>query len=428
MTKLVIWLVRDTVRLEDNPALELACRTALSEQAALCPLALLEPRRWSATQWGLPRTGSAWQQFRLEGLLALQEALAARSIPLCCMACEITDALTRLQAYGQIHLVVTDVPVSMEERAENAAIRDLGLCVTEVSTDELFTEAQLPFSVAQLPIPFTRFRKVIEATSGLAPSVPSALPSQWPPGLSEAPERLEQARLTSGAGDSRQTSAFTGGSAAGQSAWREYLGAGALSHYKQTRNAFEGRHQSSGLSPWLAHGNLSVRQIWHETLSYEADQGANESTYWLRFELLWREFFRWYARRAGVALFAATGPEGRTIALGDGSMSWQQWCQGTTGEPIVDACLRELTHTGWLSNRGRQLAASACLAQCAVDWRQGAAYFESQLIDFDVASNWGNWAYIAGVGPDPRGGRIFNLADQAELYDPQGRYRARWLT
>lgn len=115
------------------------------------------------------------------------------------------------------------------------------------------------------------------------------------------------------------------------------------------------------------------------------------------------------------------------IAWGDGSMRWDDWTAGTTGEPIIDACQRELNATGWLSNRGRQLVASACLAHCAVDWRQGAAYLESRLVDFDVASNWGNWAYIAGVGPDPRGGRLFNLSAQADRYDPEGIYRARWL-
>jgi len=89
--------------------------------------------------------------------------------------------------------------------------------------------------------------------------------------------------------------------------------------------------------------------------------------------------------------------------------------------------MRELAQTGWLSNRARQLAASYLIYDLNLDWRLGAAWFESQLVDFDVASNWGNWAYIAGVGPDPRGGRIFNVESQAERYDSDQHYRTRWL-
>ena len=89
--------------------------------------------------------------------------------------------------------------------------------------------------------------------------------------------------------------------------------------------------------------------------------------------------------------------------------------------------MRELAWTGWLSNRARQLVAIYLIYDLNLDWRLGAAWFESQLVDFDVASNWGNWAYIAGVGPDPRGGRIFKVESQAERYDADQRYRTRWL-
>ena len=100
---------------------------------------------------------------------------------------------------------------------------------------------------------------------------------------------------------------------------------------------------------------------------------------------------------------------------------------GNTGVDIVDAAMRELKTTGWLSNRARQLVASHLIYEYGLDWRLGAAWFESQLADFDVASNWGNWAYIAGVGADPRGGRIFDLESQADRHDPRREYRERWL-
>ncbi len=88
--------------------------------------------------------------------------------------------------------------------------------------------------------------------------------------------------------------------------------------------------------------------------------------------------------------------------------------------------MNELNATGYLSNRGRQIAASCLVNELGIDWRCGAAYFEQQLVDYDVASNWGNWQYIAGVGADPRGGRHFNLEKQRDLYDPDRHYIERW--
>jgi deoxyribodipyrimidine photo-lyase len=80
-----------------------------------------------------------------------------------------------------------------------------------------------------------------------------------------------------------------------------------------------------------------------------------------------------------------------------------------------------------MSNRGRQNVASYLIDYLKLDWRLGAAYFEQQLIDYDVSSNWGNWAYQAGVGNDPRGKRIFNIDKQAKEYDPHNEYRKLWL-
>jgi deoxyribodipyrimidine photo-lyase len=108
--------------------------------------------------------------------------------------------------------------------------------------------------------------------------------------------------------------------------------------------------------------------------------------------------------------------------------AFQRWCTGHTGEPLVDAGMRELAATGWLSNRMRQIVASYLIHDLACDWRAGAAWFESRLIDFDVHSNQGNWLYIAGRGTDPRGGRRFNPDKQTRDHDPDGAYRRLWGT
>ena len=103
-----------------------------------------------------------------------------------------------------------------------------------------------------------------------------------------------------------------------------------------------------------------------------------------------------------------------------------RWCQGETPYPIVNACMKQLNQTGFMSNRGRQLVASCLVHELAVDWRYGAAYFEQQLVDFDVGSNWGNWQYLAGIGADPRGHRRFDLDKQTTMYDPERQFIQRW--
>jgi deoxyribodipyrimidine photo-lyase len=108
-------------------------------------------------------------------------------------------------------------------------------------------------------------------------------------------------------------------------------------------------------------------------------------------------------------------------------MHLEHWINGETGNDFIDANMIELQTTGFMSNRGRQNVASYFCNEVHLDWRYGAAYFEQQLIDYDVCSNWGNWAYLAGVGTDPRGQRVFNIEKQANDYDKNEAYRNTWL-
>jgi deoxyribodipyrimidine photo-lyase len=104
----------------------------------------------------------------------------------------------------------------------------------------------------------------------------------------------------------------------------------------------------------------------------------------------------------------------------------QKWIDGETRSAFVNANMIELKKTGWMSNRGRQNVASFFAKELFLDWRIGAAYFETMLIDYDVHSNYGNWMYVAGVGNDPRD-RKFNVDLQAERYDSNGKFQQLWL-
>ena len=154
---------------------------------------------------------------------------------------------------------------------------------------------------------------------------------------------------------------------------------------------------------------------------------ANDSTYWLIFELLWRDYFRWISAKHGIQIFQPEGLQGVKIPWKQDREAFELWRTGQTGIPFVDANMRELLHTGFMSNRGRQNVGSFLTKNLGIDWRLGAEWFESQLIDYDVCSNWGNWNYTAGVGNDARGFRYFNIPKQAKDYDPQGKYVRHWI-
>ena len=200
-----------------------------------------------------------------------------------------------------------------------------------------------------------------------------------------------------------------------------------LSRYKETRNGMLGTDFSSRFSPWLANGNISARTIYYFIKDYEKQFGSNSSTYWLIFELLWRDFFQFQLRKHGSLFFKKSGINGKAITYRNNKNLFWNWVNGETGDDLVDANMIELRTTGWMSNRGRQNVASYLIHDLHINWRWGAAWMESQLIDYDPASNWGNWMYIAGVGNDPRPFRKFNTQGQAERYDPLKNYRKKWL-
>ncbi|PLW39067.1 hypothetical protein PCASD_08950 [Puccinia coronata f. sp. avenae] len=225
--------------------------------------------------------------------------------------------------------------------------------------------------------------------------------------------------------------------------------------YKTTRNGLLGHAYSTKLSPFLALGCISPRKIIHSLWDHEAKFGSNKDTYWVLFEILWRDYFIFISQKFGRTLFFLKGFEGRLDPKGaaqklsywkpfkdekmmqPGSQGHRvdtpvsrnalAWLQGKTGVPFIDANMMELRETGFMSNRGRQNVASFLAKDLELDWRIGAEWFESALLDYDPCSNYGNWQYVAGVGNDPRTSRQFNPIKQAKDYDSQGEYVKMWI-
>lgn len=227
--------------------------------------------------------------------------------------------------------------------------------------------------------------------------------------------------------DSSSERIFTGGRKAGLRRLHGYfLHSRRLQHYQETRNGLLGDTYSSRLSPWLAFGCLDVNEVWQSVMEFEQVYGENPSTNAFKQELLWREYFRWVLFVHGRELFREQGLSKKDPIWRQDESDFSAWRRGETDSEFINAIMNELLQTGFIGNRARQIAASYLVNELQIDWRWGAAYFESQLIDYDVASNYGNWAYIAGVGTDPRGGRHFNLAYQQEQHDPDGAYVRAW--
>jgi deoxyribodipyrimidine photo-lyase len=196
--------------------------------------------------------------------------------------------------------------------------------------------------------------------------------------------------------------------------------------YKQTRNGLVGVDYSTKFSAWLANGSLSAKTIYYKIKEYEKEFGSNQSTYWVVFELIWRDYFKYISLKYESKIFKIGGILNREYDWSTDQKVIQQWIDGETKDDFVNANMIEIKETGWMSNRGRQNVASYFAKELLVDWRIGASYFESLLLDYDVHSNYGNWMYVAGVGNDPRD-RKFNTQLQAERYDGNHKFRKIWL-
>jgi deoxyribodipyrimidine photo-lyase len=329
---------------------------------------------------------------------------------------------------------------AFDELRENVAVaRALATHGAELHVHDettMIAASDLPFAIGELPDVFSSFRRRVERECRVrapvaTPSIREASDAMRAVAAARsdatfAAGDLAEARAAAASHDPRSSFASDGARACGLARMEQWFWADdCVARYKETRDGLVGADFSSRLSPWLALGTISPREVAAEIRRYESERTANDSTYWLFFELLWRDYFHFWVRRWQGRAFKASGVLGRTPCGARDRDSFAAWCDGTTGEPFVDAGMRELRATGQLSNRARQNVASWLARTAGIDWRWGAAWFESQLIDFDVGPNWGNWQYVAGVGNDPRN-RVFDVRGQAERYDGDGAYRARW--
>jgi deoxyribodipyrimidine photo-lyase len=224
----------------------------------------------------------------------------------------------------------------------------------------------------------------------------------------------------------RHINFLQGGESAGLHRLKNYLwDTKSVLHYHKTRNGLLKWDDSSKFSPWLAWGTLSPRFIYQELIHLKKLTSPNDGIDALIYELIWRDYFKFLSLIQGKSFFEQQGLSEKKLEVISDSKLFNRWCRGETPEDFVNANMKELYLTGWMSNRGRQNVASYLAKKLKLDWTLGAQWFESQLIDEDTENNYGNWQYLAGVGTDPRD-RIFDIKRQSTIYDPEGEYQKRW--
>lgn len=419
----IVWLQND-LRVADNPLLHFAfpptyllCLYVVDEQ-------WFEPFLEGEST---PRMGPARLIFLWQSLMELRGELLQRGSDLLVRIGKPSDVVIELACSLNVRQVRVANHAGVDERAhiqQVASALPPDTMLDCMESGQLFDAHALPFAREALPGSFSAFRRSVEETCIIpaARSAPVTLPA-WP----DAPRGFPPLKAVCEQSarwqpDRRQSFAYKGGETAGHARLHEYLWRqrGGES-YKKTRNGLLGANFSTRVSPWLASGCLSARQVNDAVKAWEAENGSTESSYWITFELLWREYFIKVAQQEGAEMFGSRQPVTPCSAF-------DAWRNAATGLPFIDAAMTELRLTGWLSNRARQNVASFLVKDLNVDWRLGALWFEHCLIDYDVASNWGNWRYISGVGRDPRQDRYFNVLKQAGHYDPRGLYVAHWLT
>ena len=414
--KIILWY-RNDLRIHDHEALT----KAAEKTPYVVPVYIFDPRIFREDDLGFPKTGNLQHQFLIESVENLKENLQKIGSNLIIKTGFPEDILPALAQEIGADEVYTSEEITQEEVEVDSLVEERlkaqGKTVKFFWQTTLYHVDDLPMDIQNLPDVFTQFRNKVEKFAKIRQTF-------------KTPTNLvfEENVIQESLPHIETNTIFKGGETQALQRLEEYFWQkDLLKVYKETRNGMLGMDYSSKFSPWLAHGCISPRFIYEEIKRYEHDRIANESTYWLVFELIWRDYFRFVAMKFGNKIFQLNGIANKNNNWKYNKNIFEKWRLGETGVPLIDANMKELLATGFMSNRGRQNVASFLVKDLQTDWRWGAAWFESQLIDYDVCSNWGNWLYVAGVGNDPRENRYFNILKQATNYDGKGEYVKYWL-
>ena len=429
----VICWFREDLRLDDNPALNDANKIS---HGRVIPVYILDPRRFQQNLLQWPKVGLYRARFLLQSISALRVKLRGIGSDLIIRTGHPELILPELAEELEVGTVccseggeIDEFSITRELAAQLGYDKRLLRCSWGRT---LYPLNELPFE-DKPPLDFIEYRRAVERAlpPPLAePAIKKLLP--LPLGLSPgALPTLEQIGFQDAPLDPRSIYPFKGGEEQAQLRLKSYLwdrGLGA--HHQQGAQFLAGEAYTSKLSPWLSVGALSPRRLWTEILDYEEQKRRQRglSLYSLRHQLLRRDFyaalaFHYPERMRQLGGYLQRPPEKpyeRSTEL------FERWWRGYTGVPVVDAFMRELSATGYISPIGRQIVARYLTEKLRLDWRWGASCFETLLIDYDPATTWGNWQTLGGVCEE-RSSSKAPLLMIGQRMDPDGHYLRYWL-
>jgi deoxyribodipyrimidine photo-lyase len=414
-TPLLIWFRRD-LRLSDHPMLT----AAVASGRPLVPVFILDPETeglGAAAKW---RLGLSLAHFagRLAGLEA---KLTFRRGPALAV---LEGLLAETGAGGVMWSRLYDPASKVRDAGVKAALKARGVQGTSFPGHLLHEPWTVETGQGGFYRVYTPFwRSVKNRDVAGAAAAPSALrgPDAWP-----ASDDLADWQL--GAAMRRGAAVVLPYQCVGEAAAQAKLDAfleGPIDHYTDARN-FPDIPGTSGLSQNLSLGEIGPRHVWHSAMRVWLGGSAGAETY-LK-ELIWREFSYHLLHHTPHIATQNWRPDWDAFPWRGDNDDAERWRRGMTGEPFVDAAMREMYVTGTMHNRGRMIVASYLTKHLMTDWRVGLDWFAECLTDWDPAANAMGWQWAAGSGPDAAPYfRIFNPATQAEKFDTAGRYRKRFI-
>lgn len=420
----LVWF-RNNMRVEDNSSLT----KAINNSDNVIGFINIDPKNFLSTKYGFKKTEKYRVKFLLETISDLKSQLDKLNISLIITHKDFGQSINEIINQFEVTSIYTQTEWTRDELKEESFIPEEINLIKDFD-QFLFSPNDVRSLYDNIPRGFSNFRKKCEKYLSVNDtlSIPKSLNSDNKISIDYPIPSLSDLGFKDFEVHKDSVFRFKGGETNAKNRIRNYFfETRNVSTYKLTRNGLIGEDYSSKFSPWLANGSVSVKYIFKSLKEYEKEVEKNDSTYWLYFELIWRDFFKYVSMQHKDKFFNKDGIYGEDKEWSDDQDILLNWINGKTNEPFVNANMIELSQTGFMSNRGRQNVSNYLTKELKIDWRIGAEYFESMLIDYDVHSNYGNWLYNAGIGNDSMPFRKFNPKLQSERYDPDKLYEKIWL-
>ncbi|MGV3508572.1 MAG: DASH family cryptochrome [Sphingobacteriaceae bacterium] len=386
---ILVWF-RNDLRVHDNEILLEAVKRA----ETIIPVFCFDPRYFTKTKYETIKTGPFRAKFLLECVNGLRQSLQKLGGDLMVkfgLPETILPEICQQYAVSEVyhHREVAAEETEISENVETVLWKQQ-INLKHFIGHTLYHKEDLPFPIKDIPDAFITFKKKIERDSSVRPGFET-------PKQVKIPTNMETGDLPSLADlgieapqfDERAQYRFIGGEEQGLLRLKDFL-----AHYKSPPKGQKNvTTTTSLLSPWLALGCLSPREVYWQVKNYEREHPSTDIAANIVLELQWRDYFRFMLKKHGSnTTYSSNEPEAAEAE------AFNRWKLGETGIPLTDACMVELNSTGYINSKCRQQVAISLVKDLGVNWKAGAAYFEEKLIDYSPASNWGNWTYIAGEG------------------------------